>query len=185
MKEQTNPRAKKTEPANPFLNAAITAAVALTILPAVLFGAARILHSKADLSAKGAEVEQTAPKRSSIAERRAQRLEARKAKEAKEAKVYPEITLETVEPYYYDDFGMDYDADMDFDGFDMMSVPYMGGPGMMPAPYMGGPGMMPAPYMGGPGMMPAPYRESFNEFGRMPGAGGRFNNGFGRGRGNF
>ena len=163
MNKQTNPHAKKPEPANPLLNAAIIAAVAFAILPAVLLGAARILHDKADTSAKTAEVEEAKPKRASIAERRAQRLEARKAKEAKAANIYPEITLETVEPYYYDDFGLDYDADMDFDGF-----------GMMPAPYMGGPGMMPAPYMG-----------NFNDFRRMPGAGAGFNNGFGRGRGNF
>ena len=173
MKTQANPYAKKAEPANPFLNAAIIATVALAILPAAIFGAVRYFQSRTDASAKAVEVEETTPKRTSVAERRAQRLEARKAKEEKAKTIYPEITLETVEPYY-DDFGMDYDADWEFNGG-----------GTMPTPYMGGPGMMPAPYMGGPGMMPVPYRGNFNEFGRMPGADRGFNNGFGRGRGNF
>ena len=173
MKNQTCTRAKKTEPANPFLNAAIIAAVALAILPAAILCAARILHSEADASAKNVELEEATPKRSSVAERRAQRLEARKAKEAKAKNVYPEITMETVDPYY-DGFGMEYDPGMDFNDFDMM-----------PPAYMGGPGMMPPAYMGGPGMMPAPGRGNFNDFRRMPGADMGFNNGFGRGRGNF
>jgi len=172
MNKPTNLHTQKTDSTNPFLNAAIVAAVALAILPAAIFGAVRRVQSRADTSAKDVEVEEPAPKRTSVAERRAQRLEARKAKEAKEKIFYPEITMETVEPYY-DDFGMDYDAEMDYEGF-----------GMMPPPYMGGPGMMPAPYMAGPGMMPAPGRSNFNEFGR-PNGGYGFNNGFGRGRGNF
>lgn len=172
MMKQTNPKTNLTESANPLLNAAIIAAVALAILPAAIFGAVRCVQSRADASAKDVEVEEPAPKRSSIAERRAQRLEARKAKEAKEKNFYPEITMETVEPYY-DGFGMDYDAEMDYEGF-----------GMMPPPYMAGPGMMPTPYMAGPGMMPAPGRGNFNEFGRPDGGYG-FNNGFGRGRSNF
>ena len=170
MKTQNSPHVKKPEPANPLLNAAIVAAVALTILPAAIFGAVRCLQTPG-ISAKTAEVEEPAPKRSSIAERRAQRLEARKAKKAQAQNIYPEITMEKVDPYY-DDFEMDYDADMGFDGF-----------GMMPAPYMGGSVMMPNPYMGGPGMMPGPGRGNFNEFGRMPGADFGFDNGFGRGRG--
>jgi len=174
MRKQTIPNSKKAEPANPLLNAAIIAAVVLAIAPAVLFGAARIIHSRADAAANAFEVKAATPKRSSAAERRAQRLEARKAKEAKARTVYPEITMETVEAPYYDGFGMDYDAGMEYNG-----------PGMMPAPYMGGPGMMPVPYMGGPGMMPAPYMGNINEFRRMPGADMGFNNGFGRGRGNF
>jgi len=161
MMKQTNPKTNMTESANPILNAAIAAAVALAILPAAIFGAVRCVQSRTDASAKDVEVEEPAPKRSSVAERRAQRLEARKAKEAQEKSFYPEITMETVEPYY-DGFGTEYDADMDFNGF----------------------GMMPAPYMGGPGMMPAPGRGNFNEFGRQNGGYG-FNNGFGRGRGNF
>lgn len=173
MRNKTNPNAKKAEPANPLLNAAIIAAVALAIAPAILFGTARIIQSRTEAAANAFEVKEASPKRTSAAERRAQRLEARKAKEAKAKTIYPEITLETVEPYY-DDFGMDYDPDMEFSGFDMMPAPYMGGPGMMPAPYMGGPGMMPTPYMG-----------NVNEFRRMQGADMRFNNGFGRGRGNF
>ena len=184
MRSKSTPQTKKTEPANPLLNAAIIAAVTLAILPAVLYGAARILHARADAAAHAFEVREATPKRTSAAERRAQRLEARKAKEAKAKNIYPEITLETVEPYY-DDFGMDYDADMEFDGFGTMPAPYMGGPGMMPAPYMAGPGMMPAPYMAGPGMMPAPYMGNVDEFRRMPGADMGFGNGFGRGRGNF
>ena len=173
MRKQTIPHAEKAKPANPLLNAAIIAAVALAIAPAVLFGAARILQSRTEAAANAFEVKEATPKRTSAAERRAQRLEARKAKEVKAKTIYPEITLETVEPYY-GDFGMDYDDNMEFNGF-----------GTMPAPYMGGPGMMPAPYMGGPGMMPAPYLGNVNEFRRMPGADMSFNNGFGRGRGNF
>ena len=151
MNKQTSLHTQKTESANPFLNAAIVAAVALAILPAAIFGAVRCVQSRADASSNDVEVEEPAPKRLSVAERRAQRLEARRAKEAKEKDFYPEITMETVEPYY-DGFGTDYDADMDFDGF-----------GMMPPAYMG----------------------SFNEFRRMPGAERGFDNGFGRGRGNF
>ena len=173
MKKQTGPQAKKTEPANPFLNAAILAAVALAVLPAVLFGAARVLHSQVESSAKTVESEEPAPKRSSAAERRAQHIEARKAKEAKAQNVYPEITMETVEPYY-DAPGTDFEAGMEFDGFNMM-----------PPPYMGGPGMMPPAYMRGPGMMPVPFRDNFAGVGRIPDADMDFGNGFGRGRGNF
>ena len=169
MNNQTCTHVKKTEPANPLLNAAIIAAVALAVLPAAIFGAVRYSQSRTDASAKDVEVEETAPKRTSVAERRAQRLEARKAKETKNQEIYPEITMETVEPYY-DGFGTDYNANFEFNG-----------PGVMPPVYMGGPGMMPPPYMTGPGMMSG--RGDFNEFGRMPDAG--FNNGFGRGRGAF
>ncbi len=154
MNKQNNPYAKKTEPANPFLNAAIIAIVALAIVPATIFGAVRYSQNRAAASAKATEVEEAAPKRTSAAERRAQRLEARKTKKAQPQKTYPEISMETVEPYY-GDFGMDYDADMEFDGF-----------GMLPPAYMGGPVMMPNPYMAGPGMMPVPGRGSFNGFGR-------------------
>ena len=173
MKTQTELHAPKTQPSNPFINAAVIATVALAIMPAAILGAVRVFHSNADAPAKAAEAEEAASKRSSAAERRAQRLEAHKAKEAKTQNNYPEISMETVEPYY-DDFGMDFDADMEFDEF-----------GMMPPAYMGGPGMMPPAYMGGPGMMPAPNRGGFNGGGRMPGAGRDFDNGFGRGRGGF
>lgn len=175
MKTQTNPHAQKTEAANPLMKAAIIAAVSLAIFPVALFGAIRFVQSRANATANDFEVKEATSKRTSAAERRAQRLEARKAKEA-EAKaktIYPEITMETVEPYY-DDFEMDYDAGMEFNRSAMMPPAYMGGPAMMPAPYMGGPGMMPPAYMG-----------SFNEFRRMPGAERGFDNGFGRGRGNF
>ena len=174
MKTQTGLHEKKTEPASPLLNAAIIAAVALAVLPAAIFGAVRILHIQSDTSAKTVEVEEATPKRSSAAERRARRLEARKAKEVKAQNNYPEITMEKVDPYY-DGFGMDYEADMDFNY----------GPGMMPPAYMGGPGMMPPAYMGGPGMMPPAYMGNFNGGGRMPGGEMGFNNGFGRGRGGF
>ena len=174
METQNNPHLKKTEPSNPFLNAAIVAAVALTVLPAAIFGAVRILHSQDNTSAKAVEIEEKTPKRVSAAERRAQRLEARKAKEAQAQNTYPEITMEKVDPYY-DGFEMDYDADMDFNN----------GFGMMPPAYMGGPGMMPAPYMGGPGMMPPAYMGNFNGGGRMQGPAMGFDNGFGRGRGGF
>ena len=173
MKKQTSPNAQKTEATNPLMKTAIIAAVSLAIFPAALFGAIRFVQSRADAAANGFEVKEVSSKRTSVAERRAQRLEARKAKEAKAQTLYPEITMETVEPYY-DDFDMGYDADMEFNGF-----------GMMPPANMGGPGMMPAPYMGGPGMMPAPYMGNFNEFRRMPGAEMGFNNGFGRVRGDF
>jgi len=173
MKKQNNPSVQKTEAVNPFMKAAIIAAVSLAIFPAALFGAIRFIQSRADAAANDFEVKKVSSKRTSIAERRAQRLEARKEKESKDKIIYPEITMETVEPYY-DGFEMDYDADMEFNGF-----------GMMPPAYMGGPGMMPAPYMGGPGMMPAPYMGNFSELRRMPGAEMGFNNGFGRGRGNF
>ena len=175
MKKQNISRTEKTERANPLMNAAVAAVVSLAIVPAVLFGAIRFVQFRADAAANEFEVKKATSKRTSVAERRAQHLEARRAKEA-EAKtktIYPEITLETVEPYY-DGFEMDYDADMGFNGYSMMPPAYMGGPGMMPAPYMGGPGMMPAPYMG-----------NFNEFRRMSGAEMGFNNGFGRGRGGF
>ena len=75
MNNQTCTHAKKTEPANPLLNAAIIAAVALAVLPAAIFGAVRYSQSRTDASAKDVEVEETAPKRTSVAERRAQRLE--------------------------------------------------------------------------------------------------------------
>ena len=183
MNKTANLPSKKPEPASPFLNAAIAAAVALAVLPAAIFGAVRILHSQADASARTVEVEEATPKRTSAAERRAQRLEARKAKEAKAQNTYPEITMEKVDPYY-DDFGMGYDG-MEFNGPGMMPPAYMGGPGMMPPAYMGGPGVMPPAYMGGPGMMPAPNRGNFNGGGRISGAEMGFNNGFGRGRGGF
>lgn len=176
MNNKTSTHAKKTEPTNPLLNAAVFAAVALAVLPVAIFGAVRYSQSRTDTSAKAIEVEETAPKRTSAAERRAQRLEARKAKEAKEAKnqdIYPEITMETVEPYY-DGFGMDYNASFEFNG-----------PGMMTPVYMGAPGMMPPVYMGAPGIMPVPDRGNFNEFGRTPDADFDFNNRFARGRGNF
>ena len=173
MKTQNGPYAQKTEQTNPFLNAAIIATVALAILPAAIFGAIRFVQARADAAAKDYEVKEATSKRSSVAERRAQRLEARKAKEAKAKEIYPEISMETVEPYY-DGFGADYDADMEFNRF-----------GMMPPAYMGGPVMMPAPYMGGPGMMRIPDRGNFNVAGRMPGAEMGFNDQFGRGRGNF
>ena len=173
MNQQTGTHAKKSEPSNSFLNAAIVATVAFAILPAAIFGAIRYSQNRAAASAKAVEAEETTPKRTSIAERRAQRLEARRAKEAKAKEFYPEITLETVEPYY-DGFEAEYDADMEFNGF-----------GMMPPAYMGGPVMMPPAYMGAPGMMPVPNRGNFNAGGRMPGAGMGFNNGFARGRGNF
>ena len=170
MNNKSCTHAKKTEQANPLLNAAIFAAVALAVLPAAIFGAVRHSQSRTDASTKTVEVEETVPKRTSAAERRTQRLEARKAKEAKEAKtqdIYPEITMETVEPYY-DGFGTDYDAGFEFNA-----------PGMMPPVYMGAPGLMPAPYMAGPGMMPVPGRGDFDEFRRRPDAGSGFNNGFG------
>ena len=155
MKTQNGTYAQKTEQTNPFLNAAIIATVALAILPAAIFGAIRFVQARADAAAKDYKVKEATSKRSSVAERRAQRLEARKAKEAKAKEIYPEISMETVEPYY-DGFGADYDADMEFNRF-----------GMMPPAYMGGPGMMPAPYMGGPGMMPGFNRGSFTGGGRM------------------
>ena len=173
MKTQNGTYAQKTEQTNPFLNAAIIATVALAILPAAIFGAIRFVQARADAAAKDYEVKEATSKRSSVAERRAQRLEARKAKEAKAKEIYPEISMETVEPYY-DGFGADYDADMEFNRF-----------GMMPPAYMGGPGIMPAPYMGGPGMMRIPDRGNFNVAGRVPGAEMGFNDQFGRGRGNF
>ena len=173
MRKQPDFRGGKTERANPLMNAAIAAVVSLAIVPAVLFGAIRFIQSRADTAVKGIEVKKAAAKRASVAERRARRLETRKANEANAGTVYPEITLETVEPYY-DGLEMDYDAGMEFNGS-----------GMMPPAYMGGPGMMPAPYMGGPGMMPVPYTGNFNAVRRMPGAETGFNNGFGRGRGNF
>ena len=176
MKTQTGLLTKNAEPKNPLLNAAILAAVALTVLPAAIFGAVRYVQSCNASSTEAVEVVDKTPKRTSAAERRAQRLEARKAKEAQAQaqNTYPEITMEKVDPYY-DGFEMDYDADMGFNN----------GVGMMPPAYMAGPGMMPAPYMGGPGMMPAPYMGNFNGAGRMQGAGTGFNNGFGRGRGGF
>ena len=170
MKKKTNSSSKKTEPANPLLNAAIIATLALAIVPAAIFGAVRYVQSRADAAANGFEVKESTTKRTSAAERRAQRLEARKAKKTQPPKTYPEISMETVESFY-DGFGMEYDADMEFDGF-----------GMMPPAYMGGPVMMPPAYMGGPGMMPGPGRGNFDEFGRMPGADFGFDNGFGRGR---
>ena len=172
MKTQTGLLTKNAEPSNPLLNAAILATVALTVLPAAIFGAVRYVQSSTASSTEEVEVVAKTPKRISAAERRAQRLEARKAREAKAQTIYPEITMEKVDPYY-DDFGMDYDG-MEFNG-----------PGMMPPAYMGGPGIMPPAYMGAPGMMAAPSRGNFNGNGRMSGAEMGFNNGFGRGRGGF
>jgi len=173
MKKQTITNVQKKEATSPLMKAAIIAAVSLAIFPAALFGALRFVQSRADAASNNFEVKEATSKRTSVAERRAQRLEARKAKEAKAKTIYPEITMETVEPYY-DGFEMDYDSDLEFNGYNMIPAPYMGGPAMMPAPFIGGGAMMPAPYMG-----------SFNEFRRMPGAEMGFNNGFGRGRGNF
>ena len=173
MKKQINPNAPKTEATNPFMKAAVIAAVSLAIFPAVLFGAIRFVQSRTDAAANDYEVKKATVKRTSVAERRAQRLEARKEKEAKAKEIHPEISMETVEPYY-DGFEMDYDAAMEFNGLGMMPPAYMGGPNMMP----------PAYYMGGP-MMPAPYMGNFNEFRGMPGSEMGFNNGFGRGRGNY
>lgn len=173
MKKQTISCSEKTEPANRFLNVAILATVALAIVPAAIFGAIRYSQNRAAASAKAVEIEEAAPKRTTAAERRAQRLEARKAKKAQPQKTYPEISMETVEPYY-GDFGTDYDAGMEFDRL-----------GAMPPAYMGGPVMMPNPYMAGPGMMPVPNRGSFNGFARVPEANTGFNNGFGGGRRDF
>ena len=83
MKKQTNPNAPKTEAANPLMKAAILAAVSLAIFPAALFGAIRFIQSRADAAANDFEVKKVTSKRTSVAERRAQRLEARKEKEAK------------------------------------------------------------------------------------------------------
>lgn len=174
MNKSTCLRSNKPEPSNPLLNAAVITAVALTVLPAAIFGAVRYVQSRTATSTEAVEVEEKTPKRSSAAERRAQRLEVRKAKEAQAQNTYPEITMEKVDPYY-DGFGMEYDADMEFNN----------GFGMMPPAYMGGPGMMPPAYMGGPGMMPPAYMGNFNGGGRMPGAGAGFDNGPGRGRGRF
>ena len=152
MKKQNDSRAAKTERANPLMNAAVAAVVSLAIVPAVLFGAIRFVQSSADSAAKSIEVKKASSKRSSAAERRARRLESRKAKEAKTEVFYPEITLETVEPYY-DGFGTEYDAG-----------PYYNDFGMMPPAYMGAPVMMPPPYAGAPGMMPPAYGGAFNGF---------------------
>ena len=184
MKTQIHPNAQKTEAKNPLMNAAILATVALAILPVAIFGAIRFVQSGEEAATKDFEVKEATSKRPSVAERRAQRLEARKAKEAKAQNTYPEITMEKVDPYY-DGFEMDYDGGMEFYGGGMMPPAYIGGPGMMPPAYMGGPGMMPPAYMGGPGMMPAPDRGNFNGNAGMPGFETGFNNGFGRGRGNF
>ena len=152
MKKQNKSRTEKTERTNPLMNAAVAAVVSLAIVPAVLFGAIRFVQSRADHAAKSIEVKKASSKRSTAAERRARRLEARKAKEAKAEVFYPEITLETVEPYY-DGFGTEYDAG-----------PYYNDFGMMPPAYMGAPVMMPPPYAGAPGMMPPAYGGAFNGF---------------------
>jgi len=162
MNKPANLPSKKPEPANPLLNAAIIGAVALAVLPAALFGAVRYVQSRTAVSVESVEVEETKPKRLSVAERRAQRLEAHKAKEAKVQNTYPQITMEKVDPYY-NGFETDYDAGMGFNN----------GPGMMPPPYMGGPGMMPPPYMG-----------NFNRDTRMPNGDMGFDDRFG-GRGGF
>ena len=147
MKQQSVPHVKNTEKANPLLKAAILAAVVLALLPAAIYGTIRFVQSRTEAAAKSIEVKEATTKRSTVAERRAQRREARKAKEAQETTFYPEISMETIEPYY-DGFGMEPDADMNYNGFGMMPPSPMGVPGMMPPPYMGGYGMMPAPFMG-------------------------------------
>ena len=157
MKYKSTPHVKKNEKANPLMKAAILAAVVLALLPAVIYGAIRFVQSRTDAAANGIEGKEATAKRSTIAERRAQRREARKAKEAQETTFYPEISMETVEPYY-DGFGMEPEAEMNYNGFGVMPPAPMGVPGMMPPPYMGGYGMMPAPFMGNYG----------DGFGRMP-----------------
>lgn len=152
MKKQTKSQGGKTERANPLMNATIAAVVSLAIVPAVLFGAIRFIQSQADNAARDIEVKKVSSRRTSVAERRTRRLEARKAKEAKDKTFYPEITLETVEPYY-DGSGMEYDFGMDYNDF-----------GTTPPPYMGAPGMMPPPYPGVPGIMPPAYGGNFNSF---------------------
>jgi len=147
MKYQSNPHVRNTEKANPLMKAAILAAVVLALLPAVIYGAIRFVQSRTDAAANGIEVKEATTKRSTVAERRAQRREARKAKEAQETTFYPEISMETVEPYY-DGFGTEPGADMNYNGFGMMPPSPMGVPGMMPPSPMGVPGMMPPPYMG-------------------------------------
>ena len=152
MKYQSTPHVKKSEKANPFMKAAILAVLALALLPAVIYGAIRFVQSRTDAAAKSIEVKDATTKRSTAAERRAQRREARKAKEAQETTFYPEISMETVEPYY-DGSGMEYDFGMDYNDF-----------GTTPPPYTGVPGMMPPPYPGVPGMMPPAYGGNFNSF---------------------
>ena len=176
MNKPVNLPSKKTDASNPLLNAAIIAAVALAVLPAAILGAVRHVQSRTAASTEAVEVEEATPKRTSAAERRARRIEARRAKEAKAQNTYPEITMEKVDPYY-DGFEMDYDAGMGINN----------GPGMMPPAYMGGPGpaMMPPVYMGGPGMMPAPYMGNFNRGGRTADGNMRFGDRFGGGRGGF
>ena len=158
MKYQSISPAKKAEKTNPLMKAAILAAVVLSLFPAVIYGAIRFVQSRTDAATKDIEVKEATTKRPSIAERRAQRREARKAKEAQEKTIYPEISMETVEPYY-DGFGMEPDDGMLFNGFDMMPPSPVGVPGMMPPPYMGGYGMMPAPFRGnyGDGFGGMPY----------------------------
>ena len=158
MKYQSTPHVKQSEKANPLMKAAFLAALVLALLPAAIYGAIHCVQSRTEAAAKNIEVKEATTKRSTVAERRAQRREARKAKEAQEQAFYPEISMETVEQPYYDGFGMEPGADMNYNGF-----------GMMPPSPMGVPGMMPPPYMGGYGMMPAPFRGNNGDgFGRMP-----------------
>ena len=128
---------------SPLVNAAIIAILLLTALPIAIFGIMQILPPLSDASAKNVVEEDTARKRSSAAERRAERREARKAK-GLAAAPRMETAVVTVDPGFdmdvFDGFGMMAGDEMDafggFDGFDGFDG--FGSFGMMPGDEMGG-----------------------------------------------
>ena len=69
---------KNTQKSSPLVNIAIIVILILAAVPAVIFGIVQVLPPMVDTSVKTATIDET-PKRSTAAERRAQRKEAREA----------------------------------------------------------------------------------------------------------
>ena len=153
---------KHTHKPGSLVNIAVIAALLLAAVPAVIFGIMQILPPL-DTSVKTAAVDET-PKRSSTAERRAQRREAREAAR----KTQQTATVETYTVNTAPGFGPD------MNGFGGGFAPDMNGFGGGFAPDMngfgGGFGGGFGPDMGGFGGGFAPGMNGFGGFG--PGMGG-------------
>ena len=141
------------------------------ILGAVQFLPAQPRVAKVALEAAEVEAEEDTTIELTVAERRAQRREAREAREekTKAAVAEPEMTVEVINP--------------GFNGFETQNVDF----GTMQTPFAGGFGMMPMPFGGFPafGAMPTTDANGFNGFGATPDAAENTFNGFGADFGNF
>ena len=158
---------KNTQKTGNLVNIAIIVVLILAAVPAILFGIMQVLPPMVDTSVKTAAVED-APKRSTAAERRAQRKEAREAARKTQKS-------ETIETYTVN-------AAPGMGGFS----PDMSGFGMMPGAGMNGFGGGFGPDMNGFGGGFGPDMNGFGGgFGPdMNGFGGGFG-GFGPGMGGF